>query len=455
MLRDMKSMSALAPNRSSRLRPRHGGLSRLLVGGLGWMACAAGWMSESLRLMWFAMNEIDALTWTLLSLPDSALKGPALDGAFALLRRNADRQRQWASDVGKVPLHAEYRQLQHVEPSGLDMLRAQLADPARARDLDWHFINPALTASGAIVSWALVFSGVNTLLVFASATKGGDAYHLGFYFGYYGLVGQLFLFGLALAEFAAAPLVARLVQRIHARWVRFMLAGEVSENLEERVRTLTVSRLTALDMQEAEIQRIERDLHDGAQARLVSIGMTVTQASRLMKHDPDATLALLDDVKNDSVIALQEIRTLVRGIRPPVLADRGLPDALRALAASNPIDTRVSSTLEGRLVGSVESALFFAASELMTNATKHSSASRITVELCEETGEVVLEIMDDGLGGAEGQDMPGGGIAGVRHRLSPFDGTLEIVSPVGGGTFATIRVPRPSEGPDPCRIVSQ
>ena len=172
--------------------------------------------------------------------------------------------------------------------------------------------------------------------------------------------------------------------------------------------------------------------------------MTVTQASRLMKHDPDATLALLDDVKNDSVAALQELRTLVRGIRPPVLADRGLPDALRSLAASNPIEATVTSDLQERLVGSVESALFFAASELMANATKHSSASRVTVTLREERGEVVVEVFDDGLGGAEGQDLPGGGIDGIRRRLAPFDGTVEIVSPVGGGTFATIRVPRPA-----------
>lgn len=116
-------------------------------------------MGESLRLVFFAMNEIDALAWTLLSLPDSALKGPGLDGKFSLLQRNADRQRQWASGVGKVQLHAKYRRQPDVEPRGLDMLRAQLADPARARDLDWHFINPAFTAAGAIVSWAPVFSG--------------------------------------------------------------------------------------------------------------------------------------------------------------------------------------------------------------------------------------------------------------------------------------------------------
>ncbi len=385
-------------------------------------------MGESLRLVGFAALEFLTMfrvaAMTLLSL--LGLQG--LDGAFQHIRWNAENQRQWASCTGDRRISATYEKLPAVSSGGLVPLRTQLSDPARARDLDWHIVNPLFTALGALIPWSLVFSGLYAGLFQDTYYRGDRPFYL------------LVMTGLLLV----APASARLVQRMHRRWVRFMLAGEVSEDLEERVRTLTESRMTALDMQEAEIQRIERDLHDGAQARLVSIGMTVTQASRLMKHDPDATLDLLNDAKNDSVLALQELRTLVRGIRPPVLADRGLPDALRALAASSSIDTRVASTLEERLVGSVESALFFAASELMTNATKHSSASRIAVELSLENDEVVLEVMDDGLGGAESQDAPGGGIAGIRHRLEPFDGTLDIVSPVGGGTFATIRVPRPA-----------
>ncbi len=385
-------------------------------------------MGESLRLLGFAALEFLTLIRVAVTTLLSLLGIPGVGGAFGQVRWDADHQRAWASRTGERTVSARYEKLPAVTGGGLVRVRAQLSDPARARDLDWHLLNPIAGAVGALIPWSLVVTSAITFTHVPSWMWG---------------VSGIVVLGAGVVQLLLAPVVARLMQRIHRRWVRFMLAGEVSEDLEERVRTLTVSRMTALDMQEAEIQRIERDLHDGAQARLVSIGMTVTQASRLMKHDPDATLALLDDVKNDSVIALQEIRTLVRGIRPPVLADRGLPDALRALAASNPIETSVVSTVEGRLVGSVESALFFAASELLTNATKHSSASRIAIELFEEAGDVVLEVMDDGLGGAEGQDGPGGGIAGVRHRLAPFDGTLEFVSPVGGGTFATIRVPRP------------
>lgn len=405
-------------------------------------------MGESLRLVGFAALEFLTMfrvaVMTLLSL----LGFQGLEGAFHQVRWNADQQREWASHTGDRQISATYEKLPVVSGGGLSPLRTQLSDPARARDLDWHIVNPIISVAGAVAPWILALNGLRAFVILWEARAGFPSSYLGIRVGnyHYGTLADALIFtiGMGVIQLLLAPPIARLVQRMHRRWVRFMLAGEVSEDLEERVRTLTASRMTALDMQEAEIQRIERDLHDGAQARLVSIGMTVTQASRLMKHDPDATLALLDDVKNDSVVALQELRTLVRGIRPPVLADRGLPDALRALAASSPIDTRVTTTLEGRLVGAVESALFFAGSELMANATKHSSASRIAVELSEDGDDVVLEVMDDGLGGAEGQDAPGGGIAGIRHRLEPFDGTLDIVSPVGGGTFATIRVPRPA-----------
>ncbi|WP_233557779.1 sensor histidine kinase [Tessaracoccus antarcticus] len=414
-------MEAL-PERSRRRtgpRTRSGGLSRRLLKD-------TATMGDSLRLVGFAAFEVLAMLRFAVTALLSLLGFGGLDGAFDQVRWDADNQRRWASTTGTREVSASYEEPPAVAPGGLAQVRAQLCDPARARDLDWHLLNPVATVLGAAVPWGLVLSGLYVGLQ-------------GFFFP----GDTFFLLGSMAVMLVLAPPLARLVQRLHRRWVRFMLAGEVSDNLEERVRTLTATRMTALDMQEAEIQRIERDLHDGAQARLVTIGMTITQASRLMRHDPDATLALLDDVKNDSATALQELRTLVRGIRPPVLADRGLPDALRALAASSPIDTDVTSSLEGRLVGSVESALFFAVSELLTNAIKHSSASRVTMTLSESEGNVVVEVFDDGLGGAEGQDVAGGGIAGIRRRLAPFDGTLDFVSPVGGGTFATIRVPRP------------
>lgn len=401
-------------------------------------------MGESLRLLVFAAVELVALTGTLLCVFFSLLGIKGLDGAFTWLRVDADRQRHWASRTGKHQLEAEYQSFHPTEPGGLEQLRAKLSDPATARDLDWHLINPVVSTVGAFIPWALFFNGWYCFGLFVIAKREGLVIYLNWWFSEEFPSSLVLLFSLAAAQLIGAPLVARLLQRVHRRWVRFMLTGDVSDKLEERLRTLTSTRMTALDMQEAEIQRIERDLHDGAQARLVTIGMTVTQASRLMKHDPDAALSLLDDVKNDSTTALQELRTLVRGIRPPVLADRGLPDAIRALAATNPIDTTVSSSLEERLVGSVESALFFAVSELMTNSTKHSAGSHIAVELRTTNDDVVLEVVDDGIGGAEGQESPGGGIAGIRRRLAPFDGTLDVVSPVGGGTYATIRVPHPS-----------
>lgn len=186
---------------------------------------------------------------------------------------------------------------------------------------------------------------------------------------------------------------------------------------------------------------LERDLHDGAQARLVTMGMTLTQVSRLMEADPGAARALLQEAKGDSSAALAELRSLVRGIRPPILADRGLTEALRSLAAGSPIDTVVTSDLDGPLVPTIETALYFAVAELLANAVKHSAASRIDIELGASPETVTATVTDNGIGGAE--ETPDGGLAGLRRRLDPYDATLEFISPVGGPTSATVVVPRP------------
>ena len=220
-----------------------------------------------------------------------------------------------------------------------------------------------------------------------------------------------------------------------------MLATSSTASLEERVASLTATRRTALELQEAEIRRIERDLHDGAQARLVTMGMTLTQAQRLLEHDPDGARAMLAAAKEDSSAALSELRSLVRGIRPPVLADRGLVEAVRSLAAASPIETRIVSSLEGRLMPTVETALYFAVAELLSNAGKHSAATEVVIELDADDRVVEVVVTDNGLGGAV--ETPGGGLAGLRQRLAPFDGELEFISPVGGPTVATVRVPRP------------
>jgi signal transduction histidine kinase len=224
----------------------------------------------------------------------------------------------------------------------------------------------------------------------------------------------------------------------HARWIRARLAP-TPESLERRVAELSRSRADAVDDASAEVRRIERDLHDGAQARIVSMGMTLTAAERLIDTDPDAARAMLAEAKASSSAALQELRDLVRGIHPPVLADRGLVDAVRTIALESAVPVKVTSTLEGRVAAPIESAVYFAVSELLANVAKHAHATRARVEISRTSDALTVVVADDGVGGA--QVAAGSGLAGIVRRLGAFDGTLAVDDPATGGTVATIHVP--------------
>ncbi|MDQ1250729.1 MAG: hypothetical protein QG597_5109 [Actinomycetota bacterium] len=209
--------------------------------------------------------------------------------------------------------------------------------------------------------------------------------------------------------------------------------------LADRVDELTAQRADATVAQAAEIRRIERDLHDGAQARLVALGLSLATMERLLATDPDQARALLRKARAGAKASLAELRELVRGISPPVLNERGLVDAVHALALDVPLGISVDANLSLRLDAPIESALYFGVAELLTNAVKHARASqaRITIR-CDDTC-LTVEVSDDGRGGARAAD--GGGLAGLRNRLGYFDGTLTITSPSGGPTRVTMAVP--------------
>ncbi|MFJ3795811.1 sensor histidine kinase [Streptomyces sp. NPDC090088] len=212
--------------------------------------------------------------------------------------------------------------------------------------------------------------------------------------------------------------------------------------LVERVRVLTETRKDAVDTSAAELRRIERDLHDGAQARLVAMGMDLGTVEMLMDRDPEQAKRLLAQTRQASVEALGELRDLVRGIHPPVLAERGLGDAVRALALRLPVPTEVTVELPGRADAPVESAAYFAVSEVLTNAVKHSGADRIWVDVhhVEEGGGMLrVTVTDHGRGGAV--IGAGSGLAGVERRLGTFDGVLAVSSPAGGPTMVTMEIP--------------
>jgi signal transduction histidine kinase len=210
-------------------------------------------------------------------------------------------------------------------------------------------------------------------------------------------------------------------------------------DLQQRVRDLSQTRTELLDAGAAEVRRIERDLHDGAQARLVAMGMTLDAAGQLIHQNPDAAQALLTEAKENSVKALAELRALVRGIHPPVLADRGLADAIRALALDTPLRTYLASDLGERLPPPVESAAYFAVSELLTNVCKHAQARQAWIDVRLADGMLKIAVTDDGRGGAD--PARGTGLHGIERRVAAFDGLLDVTSPPGGPTSATIEIP--------------
>ncbi|UNS96836.1 sensor histidine kinase [Streptomyces tubbatahanensis] len=245
------------------------------------------------------------------------------------------------------------------------------------------------------------------------------------------LVGAL---GLALAV-ASAPYAWRLVEPVAVRFLRLSPAMVLAGRVEE----LTAQRADSTVAQAAEIRRIERDLHDGAQARLVALGLSLATAEKLMETDPERAKELMRDARVGATASLAELRELIRGISPPVLNERGLVDAVRALALDIPLDVTVSA--DGRLTldPPIESALYFGVAELLTNAVRHAHASRARVSLARNEADLVVEVEDDGRGGAD--ERAGGGLAGMRRRLAVFDGTLEITSPPGGPTRVRMALP--------------
>jgi signal transduction histidine kinase len=241
---------------------------------------------------------------------------------------------------------------------------------------------------------------------------------------------------------------AWLVPRTVGRRLRTVFAHAPDADLAGRVARLTESRGHALDAAAAELRRIERDLHDGAQARLVALGMNLRAVERVLPASPGAALALVAEARETSVRALNELRDLIRGICPPVLADRGLGHAVQALVLDTPLPTALEVDLPGRLSAPVESACYFAIAEALANAVKHSGARRAGIRIQHAAGLLRIEVADDGAGGAD--PARGTGLRGVERRLGTFDGILAVSSPPGGPTMIAMEVPCGLLSPKTC-----
>jgi signal transduction histidine kinase len=254
---------------------------------------------------------------------------------------------------------------------------------------------------------------------------------------------------LAGAEASAFLVVAAwLVPRTIGAHARAVLAPGRALDLEGRVQRLTETRELAVDAAATELRRIERDLHDGAQARLVALGMNLRAVERMLPGRPDAALALVAEARETSLRALNDLRDLVRGICPPVLADRGLGHAVRALALDTPFPVDLDINLPGRLTAPVESACYFAVAEALANAVRHSGARRVHIRMQHAGGVLRIQVADDGAGGAD--PAHGTGLRGVEQRLAAFDGILAVSSPPGGPTMIAMEVPCVLSSPKTC-----
>ena len=351
---------------------------------------------------------------------------PALLGIRGLARLT----RQLAGDWCGVPIAERYATRPDEALSYTGRLRWLATDPATWRDLRWTLANLlacalAVAPVGIIATGLIGFIGPElTREIPPPAFPGNTA-------------GTLIVLGLAitLAGVAAAPLLLR----GYGLLARTLLTADGEAELASRVRQLTQTRTEALDTGAAEIRRIERDLHDGAQARLVAMGMTLDAAGQVIDTNPEAARALLLEARDASVKALAELRALIRGIHPPVLADRGLADAIRALALDTPARIHLASDLNGRPPAPVESAAYFAVSELLANVSKHAEARQTWIDI-RHTGEMLrIGVTDNGHGGAD--PSRGSGLRGIERRLAAFDGVLAISSPPGGPTAVTMEIP--------------
>jgi signal transduction histidine kinase len=235
------------------------------------------------------------------------------------------------------------------------------------------------------------------------------------------------------------PVLALSVVLAAHAWIRHSVASSREQALTDRVEVLTRTRRGALDVQATELQRIERDLHDGAQARLVSVAMSLGLAEELLDRDPESLAGLIAEARSSTLTALDDLRTVMRGIQPPVLADRGLEGALRALALDLAVPVTVNGGIGGRAPAPVESAAYFAACECLANVVKHSGATQAQVDLGYRDGVLSVMVSDDGSGGASLK--AGSGLRGVARRLEVFDGRVALTSPAGGPTVVRMEVP--------------
>jgi signal transduction histidine kinase len=325
-------------------------------------------------------------------------------------------------------------------PGAVAWLKALAVDPHTWKEAAWMIALLAVGLVGFVVAvvlwavalWAVTFPFYWWALPHGALPQvaGGD----GFALDTWPLALAVGAIGLALL--ALAPWACALLAHGQARLAQVLLGPGASE---ERVGELTRSRAAAVEAQTSELRRIERDLHDGAQARLVAATIDLGLAQEKLDDDPVAARRLVAAAQAETNEAIGELRRLVSGIAPAVLADRGLDAALSGLVASCRVPVSLDVHLPARLDEAVEVAAYFVASEALTNVQKHAGAAAASLHAGVERGMLVVEVLDDGRGGAA--PALGSGLAGLSARVAALDGRLAVESPPGGPTTVRAEIP--------------
>jgi signal transduction histidine kinase len=371
---------------------------------------------------------------TALGLAITLIGLPVALATIVVSRGMAQAERWRAALVFDRPIRGRYREA----PTGrmLDRLKAVFADHQNWKDLGWHLLLLPVGIVGftmAVVTWCWSLYCLTFPLWFKLTPAAAD-------FGDFTLDAWWHAIVVFAIGVLTLPLTVALLRGTAAGTgaLARLLLGSEAEELEERVEVLTETRAGAVDAAAAELERIERDLHDGAQARLVALAMDLGMAEERFERDPDGARELVEKARDEAKQALAELRDLARGMRPALLAERGLPEAIRALASRTKLPTVVTVEPGAGVAPAVESAAYFVVAEALTNAVKHSGATRLTVDVTRDGDLLVVQVADDGLGGA---DPSGSGLTGLRKRLQALDGELRIASPPGGPTLLHAEIP--------------
>ena len=407
---------------------------KLWVSSEPWLAFVFMISSFVLGVFWFVslvtlLAVGGSLAFTLIGIP-------VLIGAFLLWTNGARLERVRVRALLGTQIDDPYRPIP--DKGFLARWKARLSDPHVWLDLLYLFLLFPLGLVHFIIAVTFVTMSFSliTLPIWYWTIPGGANVAT---FTITTLPQALLVAVLSIPLLLALPYIFVGVGRGHAWLARHLLGTDREKLLTARVDQLTESRSRAMDSSLGDLRRIERDLHDGAQQRLVKLSMDLGMAKEKLDTDPEAARILITEAHEESKRAMSEIRNLARGIHPAVLTDRGLDAAVSSIAGRSPVPVAVDIQLEQRLPDAVETTAYFIIAEALTNIARHSSATEASITARVQDNRLLLDIHDNGTGGADA--LHGTGLAGMLDRATALDGTLTIDSPTGGPTRIHVELP--------------